>query len=92
MPKAQRNDRSGRYEVTPRTKSRPATVTDKETGETFPLEGYGSMKGQFSVREGVDLAKPIWEQVKDKLERPVAKAKSKAVAVAKVKAKATRSR
>lgn len=40
------------------------TVRDPETGEELPLpKGYGALKGQFVVRKGIDLTKPIAEQV-----------------------------
>lgn len=39
------------------------TVRDPETGRLLTLKGYGALKGQFMVREGIDLTKPIAEQV-----------------------------
>lgn len=44
------------------------TVRDPKTGEMLVLRGYGALKGQFVVREGIDLTKPIAEQVAE-LER-----------------------
>jgi hypothetical protein len=41
----------------------PATFRNEETGEVLVLRGYGSMKGKLELREGIDLAKPIYEQV-----------------------------
>jgi hypothetical protein len=42
----------------------PVTIVrDPETGRTLPLYGYGALKGQFEIRPGIDLTKPIYEQV-----------------------------
>jgi hypothetical protein len=40
-----------------------ATITSAN-GRTYLLKGYGALKGQFEVRKGLDLTKPIAEQVK----------------------------
>jgi hypothetical protein len=52
-----------RYVVTPAKGGKPATIRSKETGEIHILHGYGASKGQYVVRKGIDLTKPIYEQV-----------------------------
>lgn len=47
-------------------KSKPAemTVTDPKTGKVFVVRGIGSMKDhKLELIEGIDLTKPIAEQV-----------------------------
>jgi hypothetical protein len=48
------------------TKKHPSTCItvgrDAKTGRMIPA-GYGALKGQYVVREGVDGTKPIFEQV-----------------------------
>jgi hypothetical protein len=39
-----------------------STIRDTETGETFVLKGYGALKGEYSVKKGIDLTKPIFAQ------------------------------
>jgi hypothetical protein len=36
---------------------------DVKTGRMIPA-GYGALKGQYVVRKGVDVTKPIFEQVR----------------------------
>jgi hypothetical protein len=46
-------------------KQTSASVTvarDAKTGRMIPA-GYGALKGQYVVRKGVDVTKPIFEQV-----------------------------
>jgi hypothetical protein len=41
-----------------------ATVgRDAKTGRMVPA-GYGALKGEYVVRKGVDITKPIFEQVR----------------------------
>lgn len=35
---------------------------DAKTGRMIPA-GYGALKGQYLIRKGVDVTKPIYEQV-----------------------------
>ena len=44
------------------------TVRDPKTGRLLTLKGRGALKGQLVFREGIDLTKPIAEQVAE-LER-----------------------
>lgn len=37
---------------------------DARTGKLIPV-GYGSLKGRFMTRKGIDLTKPIYDQVVD---------------------------
>jgi hypothetical protein len=41
---------------------------DAKTGRMIP-GGYGALKGQYVVREGVDVTKPIYKQVSDRSRR-----------------------
>jgi len=38
-------------------------VHDQQTGCSYPLKGYGALKGQIAFRGDIDLTKPIAEQV-----------------------------
>ena len=48
------------------------TIRDSRTGQFLEVRGYGSLKGRLHITKGVDLTKPIFEQVTKK--RPAAKA------------------
>ncbi len=69
MARIGRNARSGQF-VTQSSTSRPprtsvhetVTIRDERSGRELPLKGYGALKGQFAVKPGVDLAKPIAAQ------------------------------
>jgi hypothetical protein len=41
----------------------PPAVVQTDTGEKLVLRGYGALADQFQVRKGVDLSRPIVEQV-----------------------------
>ena len=45
------------------TSARVAVGRDAKTGRMLPA-GYGALKGQYVVRKGLDLTKPIFEQVR----------------------------
>lgn len=49
---------------TPRTfkSGGSSLVRDAKSGRILPLKGYGSLKGEFKVKPGVDLTKPIAAQ------------------------------
>ncbi len=55
----------------------PATpgriVRDSSTGRMVEVRGYGALKGQLSIAEGVDLTKPIYDQVKKRSGRAAPK-------------------
>ena len=57
------------------TKKRASnTVTvgrDAKTGRMLPA-GYGALKGKYVVRKGIDITKPIFEQVGCRDSRKVA--------------------
>jgi len=56
-------------------------VRDTNSGLSFPLKGYGAMKGQIAFHPDVDLTKPIAEQMARILRRKKSTFKaSKAVA------------
>jgi hypothetical protein len=62
--------------VAPQMPKRSATpgriVRDAATGRVVEVRGYGALKGQLPIAKGVDLTKPIYDQVKKKA-RPVPK-------------------
>ena len=37
-------------------------VRDAASGRVLPLMGYGSLKGEFALKRGIDLTKPIAAQ------------------------------
>jgi hypothetical protein len=73
MAKVGRSAASGQFEVTPKSGSKSASITNKETGKTLPLKGYGDLKGELKIRKGIDLTKPIAAQTKSKLKTGTAK-------------------
>lgn len=64
MVKAKRAP-GGKFEITSDL-GFPA-ITDKESGKTLPLKGYGALKGEYSVKKGIDLSKPIFAQTLRKI-------------------------
>jgi hypothetical protein len=50
------------------------TIRDTETGETFVLKGYGALKGEYSVKKGIDFTKPIFAQTEKKKAKTAAAA------------------
>ena len=62
MAKIRKSASTGKFELSPKSGSCSATITDKKTGRTLLLKGYGAMKGEFAVRKGIDLTKPIAAQ------------------------------
>ncbi len=64
-----------------------STVRDTETGETFVLKGYGALKGEYSVKKGIDLTKPIFAQTEKKKTKTAAAASSLPAAKHSVRAK-----
>jgi hypothetical protein len=48
-----------------KTKASKARVALRKSGAKLPVlpQGYGALRGQFEVRPGIDLTKPIYEQV-----------------------------
>jgi hypothetical protein len=56
-------------------------IRDGKSGRSFPLKGYGALKGQITFRPDVDLTKPIAQQVaKPRSKRKKAVPRPKAVA------------
>ncbi len=41
-------------------------VKDTRTGKVLEVRGFGALKGQLKITRGVDLTKPIYEQVSKK--------------------------
>jgi hypothetical protein len=62
MAKIGRNQSTGRFCVAANGKSASATISDSATGKRLPLKGYGALKGEFEIRKGLDLSKPIAAQ------------------------------
>jgi hypothetical protein len=48
-----------------KTKASKSRAPLRQSGVKPPLvpKGYGALKGQFEIRPGIDLTKPIYEQV-----------------------------
>lgn len=63
MAKIGRNQSTGRFTIAAGGKSEAAIISDAVTGKRVPLKGYGALKGEFEVRSGLDLTKPIAAQV-----------------------------
>ncbi len=59
MGKAKRAP-GGKFEITSDL-GFPA-IKDKESGKTLSLKGYGALKGEYSVKKGINLSKPILAQ------------------------------
>jgi hypothetical protein len=55
-----------------------STIRDTETGKTFALKGYGALKGEYSVKKGINLAKPILAQTEKKKARPAPQSRYRA--------------
>ena len=69
MARIGRNARSSQFVTrtgasrSPRTSiHETVTIRDERSGRELPLKGYGALKGQFAVKPGLDLSKPIAEQ------------------------------
>jgi hypothetical protein len=41
-------------------------ICDSSTGRMVEVRGYGALKGQLELVKGVDLTKPIYDQIKKK--------------------------
>jgi len=41
----------------------PKKYVRLDSGETVELRGYGALKGKLKLMPGIDLTKPIYEQV-----------------------------
>lgn len=76
MAKIARNKSTGQFTVSANGKDSPTTIRDSKSGRMLPLKGYGALKGEFKVRKGVNLSKPIAAQTTKKKagKDPVAKA------------------
>ena len=59
------------------TRNGPATpskiVRNSKTGRMVEVRGYGALKGRLNIAKGVDLTKPIYDQVKKKPPRTAPK-------------------
>jgi len=44
-------------------------IKDMESGQTLSLKGYGGLKGEYSVKKGINLSKPILAQTLRKASR-----------------------
>jgi hypothetical protein len=58
------NDRKGKGSTNAERSAKSGKFATVVAGEKkYPLKGYGSMKGQLSLKKGVDLGKPVSAQV-----------------------------
>jgi hypothetical protein len=62
MAKIARNGSTGRFSVAANGKNSQSTIRDSGSGVVRDLKGYGALSGQYVVRKGVDLSKPIAAQ------------------------------
>ncbi len=53
---------SARKSSSPKAKA-AKLVLNPQTGELREVRGFGALKGGLKIRAGVDLTKPIYEQV-----------------------------
>jgi hypothetical protein len=76
MAKIARNKSTGQFTVSANGKGSPATIRDSQSGRALPLKGYGALKGEFTIRKGMNLSKPIAAQAAKPKRRkaPAAKA------------------
>ncbi|RZF65780.1 hypothetical protein EWE75_03735 [Sphingomonas populi] len=77
MAKVSRNRSTGRFSIAANGKDSPSTIRDSQSGTVLALRGYGAMSGEYVVRDGIDLSKPIAAQAAD------VKPKEKAIAAHK---------
>ena len=56
----------------PRSPTPGKLVRDAATGRTVEVRGYGALKGRLNIAKGVDLTKPIYDQVNKKPAQSVA--------------------
>ena len=59
------------YSASKHTSTSVTVGRDAKTGRMLPA-GYGALKGQYVVRKGVDVTKPIFEQVRRASRRKIA--------------------
>lgn len=62
MPKIGRDSSTGKFAVRSEPKSGLVVIQDKRTGKTLALRGYGALKGEYVVKKGINLSKPIAAQ------------------------------
>jgi len=75
MAKIARNRSTGKFTVSTGDDGGGATIRDQRTGKLLALKGYGSLKGKFEVKKGLNLSKPIAAQVvKKAVKKSAAKA------------------
>ena len=52
--------------TTARKSPTPKLIRDPRTGEMLEVRGYGALRGRLKIMPGIDLTKPIYEQVMKK--------------------------
>ena len=62
MATASRNSTNGRFSIAGNGKGSATTVRDSASGKVLDVKGYGALSGEYAVRKGIDLSKPIAEQ------------------------------
>jgi hypothetical protein len=59
---------------TPKSAPKPRKIVcDSATGRMVEVRGYGALKGRLDIVKGVDLTKPIYDQIKQKSSRHASK-------------------
>lgn len=67
MSKIGRNKSTERYSTRFEPGADVLVIEDKRTGKTATLRGYGALRGDYVVRKGIDLTKPIAAQAAKKV-------------------------
>lgn len=74
MPRIKRDSSTGRFTVRSEGDGKRATIQEGRSGAVLDLKGYGALKGEFTVRRGINLSKPIAAQAAKAIEVKRAKA------------------
>jgi hypothetical protein len=80
MPRIGRDSSTGRFTVRSEPESETVVIRNNRTGKILALKGYGALKGEYVVRKGINLSKPIAAQAtaKKKSRARIAKTSSRA--------------
>jgi hypothetical protein len=62
MTKIKRRSSTGKFIVSSSAGDGTVTIRRKGTGTVLKLKGYGALKGEYVVKKGIDLSKPIAAQ------------------------------
>ena len=77
MPKIRRDSSSGKFTLRSERGSGTVIIQDKKTGKILTLKGYGALKGEYVVKKGINLSKPIAAQATRSKSRRATKSSSR---------------